>query len=125
VIEMIKFVPLDSKPKEYLFTRSEILKIARDVLKGYYFKELSLEDTNKLSFITDDFTFRDFLWIFCEFSNQIDDVIDMSIDGLGKDESKKYQGFWVIVHFNWPKLFPLSKKKGIRKIGRLKGWVMK
>lgn len=116
----MKFVPLeDDEIPRYFYTRSEVLKKSREIMKGMYFKEMTLEDTNKISFITDDINFRELMHFFCEFSNEIDDVDDINIEGLDKDESKKYCGFWVIIFFSWGKIFPLSKRTK-RKIGRLK-----
>jgi hypothetical protein len=110
------FIPLpqlDSKFPNYLYTRSEILKKAREVLKDSYVHEITLEDSNKISFKVYDIDFVDIMKMWTDLAYGIDDVSDMSFDGAG-------QGIWVIVFFNWAKLFPPRNSKYKQKTGRLK-----
>lgn len=113
-----EFVPLEmGKMPKYMHTRKEVLDKAKEILKHFWFKELALEDRNKISFRTNDIDYRDLRRWMVEFED-IDEVYDINIE-----DARKQDGFWVIIMFDsLPNFstFPLGRKR-MRKIGRLKG----
>ena len=97
-----KFVPLKMR-KKFLYTRREALRTAKRILNDYAHKYLSLEDGNKVSFFTNDMTFKEIMGMYLAFDtmNDVDDIIFES------DETS--WGFWVIVCFQ-RQTYPNSDK---------------